>query len=477
MSVSSLFKRIALYPKEIQTVFLSQACFNFSFMGFKSLFVLYAFHHVGLPQKEAIRLFAILMTLSYASSLLGGYLSDKILKPVRCQLLGGILCILSIFTFLYSTEQYLYLAMALFSIGSGCLKPNISALLASFFEDPQDPARDTAFTHLYLCMNIGNFLGPLLCSFISYHYGWEKALVTIAVIFAIGTSVLLPLKRRPALDQRLTLPRFLQASLITGLSIAVISYLLKSKTHESILMSLIVGFSIFAFAFIYYKSNALERKGLHKIMGYILCFTCFCSLFEQAGSTIMLFMEKGVNRHLLGYLLPSSSLLSLNPVYVLILGLILPVLTRSLFRKRKPLEGLGKISIGFIFVGLSFAILALSASQAQPLAPLSYILLAFLFQTMGELYIVPITLSNMTKYGPPRHLSIILSFWLMAIGYGHYLAGVLSRVFLKSFHQIEIQGMAAYGDFFIKLCILAIIMALGLGFISYRQYLSSRKQE
>jgi POT family proton-dependent oligopeptide transporter len=121
-----------------------------------------------------------------------------------------------------------------------------------------------------------------------------------------------------------------------------------------------------------------------------------------------------------------------------------------------------KISMGFFFIGLSFALLAFSAYSSQRLIPLSYILTAFLFQTMGEIYIVPITLSNITKYAPSRYLSTILSFWLMAIGYGHYLAGILVNIFLGSIQRIENQTHAQYSDFFLKLCEISMIIAIVL---------------
>ena len=135
-----------------------------------------------------------------------------------------------------------------------------------------------------------------------------------------------------------------------------------------------------------------------------------------------------------------------------------------------------KMSMGFFFISLSFALLAFSASASasQPFVPLSYVLMAFLLQTMGELYIVPITLSNITKYGPPRYLSTILSFWLMAIGYGHYLAGVLVNVFLGSVQQNTDQNVIPYDDLFVKLCVLSTVIASALGIISYYRYLKNR---
>jgi dipeptide/tripeptide permease len=48
------------------------------------------------------------------------------------------------------------------------------------------------------------------------------------------------------------------------------------------------------------------------IVLYILIFAFFCSLFEQARSSLMLFFEKAVDRHILGIEVPSSTLFSLG---------------------------------------------------------------------------------------------------------------------------------------------------------------------
>lgn len=163
--------------------------------------------------------------------------------------------------------------MALLSIGSGCLKPNISALLASFFKDPQDSAKDTAFTYLYLCMNVGNFSGPLICSVLCHYYGWTQGLTAIAASFATGAAVLFyGLKPRRTSDQKVEATKAFQVSVIIGLSLTTVCYLLQSSVYRPLLLAIIVVFSLLSFGLIYYNCTSQERLNLHKIMGYIAEF-------------------------------------------------------------------------------------------------------------------------------------------------------------------------------------------------------------
>jgi len=454
------------YPVGFTPLFFTQILFNFGFYGFKSLFLLYAIDLLFLKESEAISFFSAFMSLTYATSLIGGTLADKLIGARSSLLMGGVLCCISIVVLSFSPESTIYVAMSLLSVGLGCFKPNFSTMLSMFFNDAQDPRKDSAFTTLYIAMNIGNFLGPIACSFISRAYGWKYGLFLIIISFVSGTLIILKRshsftgysKKHNAYDIG-------KVFVILTLVSSIIYYLFRYHLYFHGLMGIIVAISIVSFCMIFYKTIFSERKGLKKAIFYILLFTFFCALYEQCGSSLLLFFDHFVDRQVLNLTLPPSSLLSLNPLLVLLLGVLIPFGAAKFSHKKVALEGLTKFSIGFFLTSLSFGILFLATYQGNQSISLLWMLFAILLQTIGELFIVPVGFSNISKLVPRSSLGFMMSLWLMAISYGHYLAGLMANYSLSSSEGIFIKTLENFSQFFLKLSIFPFIIAVFLAIL------------
>jgi POT family proton-dependent oligopeptide transporter len=229
-------------------------------------------------------------------------------------------------------------------------------------------------------------------------------------------------------------------------------------------MGMITCGSIICFGKIFYQCTAKERKNVLTIIVYILLFALFCTLYEQAGTSLMLFYEKAVDRTVMGMAVPSSFFLSLDPLFVLLCGPALLWLSKKYFEKTTSLHGFVKIGCGFLCVAASFEILALSTfySSTSLVSPL-WIMGAMLIQTIGELWIAPITFSKISQYAPPRFKSILMSFWSMAIAYGHYLAGFVAQFSLNDAPSLAAgNSLEGYQVFFTHLTLLPLCVALSL---------------
>ena len=207
---------------------------------------------------------------------------------------------------------------------------------------------------------------------------------------------------------------------------------------------------------ILYQCQPFERKEVGSIIGYILPFAIFVSLFEQLSSSFLLFLEKAVDREVMGMTIPASAINSLNPFFVLVFGFIaLPLLTRYLGRGRL-LDGLTKMGCGFLFATASFWMLASGCGQAEGVpVPLLWIMGAFFFQTLGELWIAPVSLTKISQSAPARLQGVMMSFWTMAIAYGHYFAGLIAQFSIKP--EASSEGfLEHYQTFFFSLGLLAL---------------------
>lgn len=464
----NLFKK---YPPQFRDLCFTQTFYNFSFYGLKSIFILYIITQFSMPESKAISLFATLMALSYGTALIGGWVADNSLSPKATIIFGGMFQALGISLLTYFSREFIFLALALVSLGSGFFKPTLSTSIGMLYENPKDPKKDQAYSIFYMVMNFGSFIGPLLCGFVSEVYGGYYASLLLIIMTIMG-SIYLFYKRVSFKQEKDSIIHRTKVTshpvfVGTGIIIVIFCLTLLFKYHDSFnhLMSIIVLGSSIYLGRVFYQSDSQERKGILNIIFYILLFTFFCSLFEQAGSSLMLFFNKTVDRNIMGFEIPPSALLSLGPIFVLICSPLLVLFSEKVLEKHKSIDGLIKMGVGFLLTGLSFLVLALSCYQENVLVSPLWVIMAILVQTIGELLIVPIGYSNISKFSPPRFRSLMMSFWLMAIAYGNYLGGFIAQFSLSDPEMSE-NSLEHYYTFFLSLSLLPCIVAILL-FLCY----------
>jgi POT family proton-dependent oligopeptide transporter len=256
-----------------------------------------------------------------------------------------------------------------------------------------------------------------------------------------------------------------------GLLLFLIAFLyVLFKYRESFhgIMGVIVCSSIVYFGRIFFQCNAQERKGILSISAYMLLFVFFFIIGEQSGSSLMLFYENGVDRHAMGFSVPATVFFSLGSFFVLILGPLLIFLSGRYLEKTKPMDGFVKMGYGFLWIAISFWIFAyaipFNASLVSPL----WIALGIFVHTLGELWVVPIGISQISQHSPQRFQSVMMSFWTMTIAYGHYIGGFVAQFSVAATTE---QSLGQYRTFFFYLGVASMVMSLSV--LLYRSIRSS----
>jgi POT family proton-dependent oligopeptide transporter len=367
------------------------------------------------------------MALCYGTTLVGGYITSKGLGVRNAAVLGGILTVLGLACVLVPSEDLCFVGLALVSMGSGFFKPSLLTAVGLTFENPKDPGKDKAYSLVYVTGNIGIFAFIALWGFVGEAYGYSYGILLTLGIFAAGTYLVHKSMRfHPSheAEQVCTLS-FGKLSGIVASLVAVLYLLFKYRDSFHGVMG-VIGFGSLAYlAKITYQCTREERKGILIVLGHILLFTLFVILFEQSGSSLLLFMEKAVDREVMGNVFPSPSLLSLGALFVIVCSPPLLILSKRLERT-KLLGEFTKPGFGFLFAALSFCVLAWATRQNFPV-PLFWVIGAMLLQTFAELWIAPISLSKISQHSPTHLQSVMMSFWTMAIAYGHYFAGLVAQ--------------------------------------------------
>jgi len=120
-----------------------------------------------------------------------------------------------------------------------------------------------------------------------------------------------------------------------------------------------------------------------------------------------------------------------------------------------------KFGIGLLFMGIGFIFIAIGANIAlqDGLASAKWLLLTYLFHTIGELTLSPIGLAAISNLSPKRFVGQMMGIWFLASSLGAIIAGLLSG-------QATYDGLTSMPDLFNKIAITSFIGGLTLILIS-----------
>jgi POT family proton-dependent oligopeptide transporter len=175
--------------------------------------------------------------------------------------------------------------------------------------------------------------------------------------------------------------------------------------------------------------TAVERDRLRVIFVIFTFVVIFWATFEQAGGLMNLFAEKYTDRSVGSFTVPTGWFQSLNPLFIVLLGIPFSMLWGRLGARGKnpptPMKmylGLAQVALGFVF--LVIAVFEMQTSGDMKSSML-WLVLAYLFHTTGELCISPVGLSMVTKLAPLRLGSLMMGVWFLVNFVGNTLAGYI----------------------------------------------------
>ncbi len=123
---------------------------------------------------------------------------------------------------------------------------------------------------------------------------------------------------------------------------------------------------------------------------------------------------------------PASWFGILNSLFIISLA---PIVSKLWESKYNPFATI-KYGLGMFLLGIGFAVLAYGAMDIPSGAKVAsvsmmWLVLAYLFHTLGELFISPVGLSYVSKLVPGRMIAIMFGIWYLAIAIGNKLAGTM----------------------------------------------------
>lgn len=335
-------------------------------------------------------------------------------------------------------QATLFFALALIIVGVGFLKPNISTVVGSLYEQ-NDPRRDSGFTIFYVGINLGSILATALCGWLGIQYGWKYGfgLAGIGMLFGLLTFLAgqkwLGNRADPPPTANLGKKTFgiSRQALIYILGIlAVIPTWLIVQQHEAVESSLLYLVPTVFAGLLLYSLVFIRGDDRWKMLAAIILTmfsVVFWTLFEQAGSSLTLFADQST-------LMPSwfnaAQTQTFNPGMIVVLGPVLAALWIWLDKRRLNPTVPMKFGLALVLVGAGFLLLTWASGTFRTedfKVPLIWLFLAYLLHSLGELCLSPVGLSMITKLSVARMVGMMMGAWFMASALAHIVAGVIAK--------------------------------------------------
>ncbi|MGB2554841.1 MAG: peptide MFS transporter, partial [Flavobacteriaceae bacterium] len=169
-------RQILGHPQGLFYLFFAELWERFSFYGMRALLSLYMVNVIfeALVERDfaTAAVYSSYGSLVYASTVIGGRISDSLIGMRKSIFLGGILMAIGHFVLAIENNVAFFLALSFIIVGNGFFKPNISTFVGTLYKDG-DPRKESGFTIFYMGINIGGWAAPLLCGWLAATYGWH----------------------------------------------------------------------------------------------------------------------------------------------------------------------------------------------------------------------------------------------------------------------------------------------------------------
>ncbi|OEK07376.1 peptide transporter [Flavivirga aquatica] len=456
------------HPKGLFYLFFAELWERFSFYGMRALLTLYMVQEIfkAFVEKDTATavVYASYGSLVYASTVIGGRVSDKILGMRSSIFLGGILMSLGHFVLAIQNDIAFFLALALIVVGNGFFKPNISTFVGALYKDG-DTRKDSGFTIFYMGINIGGFVAPLLCGWLASAYGWHYGFglagigMLAGLIFfwsGIKKNVFGDKGLPPSLDiyekKVLGIPQKTLVPIIAVLSAPVIAYVLSSykaiakgesflgdETIVGLIFKLVGVIVVLYLGYIMYIATLDERKKLFMAVLITFFMTLFWGFHELSGSVITLFASRNVDLTFIN----ASQTNALNSMFIIILAIPISLLWAYLSKKNLNPRTPYKFGLGLILAGLSFYVLAISEGSANEngMVPMAYLFVMYFIISIGELFMSPVGLSKITDLSPKRIVAFMMGIWFLSSAYAFQIVGFISKQLAVESTDVNVGGL------------------------------------
>jgi POT family proton-dependent oligopeptide transporter len=438
-------KELFGHPVGLYVLFFVEMWERFSYYGMRAILTLFLAAPVimGDPQSgygwsntETLSFYGTYTMFVYLTSIPGGWIADKFIGQKKAVMIGGLLLCLGHGILAIDAQWAFFTGLILIVLGVGMLKPNISTMVGGLYKEGDD-RRDIGFYVFYIGINLGAFLGALIVGIVAAKWGWHYGFGLAGIGMALGQVMY-----------------FYGLKYLTGVGefLGAKDSLNKDAMKKPL--------------------NKKEKDRMLVMFLSFLIIIVFWGAFEQAGGLMSLYTEQKTDRilsfsiPLIGNEIPAAVFQSINAFFIIILGTVIGNFWYKWAKKGKESSSLFKMAIGVIIMAFGFFFMSKASTEVVmdgdkiiEKSAMIWLVLAYLFHTIGELCASPVALSFITKLAPIKYASFMMGAYFAATGLGNKVAGLVGEL-SKDAGEFEVfTGIAVFCTIF-GLLIIAILKPL-----------------
>jgi POT family proton-dependent oligopeptide transporter len=387
-------------PKGIPYIVSNEAAERFSFYGMKSILIIFMTKYLldatgqkdVMGAEEAKGYYHLFTSAVYFTPLLGAIIADAFFGKYRTILsLSIVYCAGHLCLALDETRLGLALGLGLIALGSGGIKPCVSAHVGDQFGKSNQHLLAKVFMLFYFSINLGSAVSTLATPWLLAEYGPHVAFGVPGVLMGLAT--------------------------------------LFFWMGRNVFIHIPAG----GIEFLKEMFSATGLRSLARLFVLYVFVAMFWALFDQTGSAWVLQADR-MDRNFLGFEWFPSQIQAVNPIMIMIL---IPVFSGvkfigwpglyKLIDRIYPLTNLRKIGIGFFLTVPAFLLPAWIEAQLEAgiFVNIAWQLLAYLIMTIAEVF-VSITCLEFSYTQAPRNMkSLIMACFMVSISLGNiFVAGV-----------------------------------------------------
>jgi len=413
-------------PRGIPFIVGNEAAERFSFYGMRAILFVFMTRHLYdsagneafLTETEAREWQAWFVASAYLFPIFGALVSDILWGKYRTILylslfycLGhGSLALMdlppALMQAMFEPKTFMLIGLCLIAIGSGGIKPCVSAHVGDQFGKSNQHLLSKIFSWFYLSINLGAFASYLITPLLLEHVGPAWAFGVPGILMGIATFV----------------------------------FWLGRRRFVHIPPS---GLGYFREVF---DSNGLVA--LLKLLPLYMFVAVFWSLFDQSGSAWIGQAAK-MDRNFLGIDWLESQIGAFNPLLILIFVPLFSYVIYPAVDRVFRLAPLRKVSIGFFIAVAAFSVSAFIQQWIDDgeTPNIVWQLVAYALMTAAEVMVSITCLEFSYTQAPPKMKSSIMALYLGSVSAGNIFTALVNRLTMDEAGNSTLTGASYYWFF------------------------------
>ncbi|MDX1763577.1 MAG: POT family MFS transporter [bacterium] len=432
-------------PPGVPYIIGNEAAERFSFYGMRAILVVFMTQHLMtgegaadlMSAEEAKGWYHLFVSTVYFTPLLGALISDGLLGKYRTIIvLSVVYCFGHAALAVDHTRAGLAVGLGLIALGSGGIKPCVSAHVGDQFGQTNHHLLPRVFGWFYFAINLGAFFSMLATPWLMARYGASLAFAVPGVLMGLATIIFWAGRHR-------------------------FVHIPPGGT----------GF----------LKEALSGTGLGALGRLCLIYffvAVFWALFDQTGSAWVLQAHQ-MDRVIMGIEVLPAQIQAANPLLVM---LLIPSFSYGVYpslNRVYRLTALRKIAIGMFLTVLAFAIsTAIQMQIDQGAMPhIGWQLLAYTVLTAAEVMVSITCLEFSYTQAPRKMKSFIMAFFMISISAGNMLTSAVNFLISSDDGSSKLAGAEYYGFFTLLMFATALLFTVVVRFYRGETYIHDEVAE